>query len=415
MIRIRQLIQYKSFISNTFSLAISRGVDMVTQLLVMPKLISLFGIDNYGNIAFYTIILQYLTVFCDFGFNFNATKRVTSLNNVDDLSYIFTSVQIAKTLIMVVLNILLFFCFVLINNFDYKLYLAISIFVVLSSYNIDWLFLGKQQMIVPTILKLIVRFIYVFIIFFYFSPKSNCLYIVMLDCCIPIISIFSIIYAMCQYKIRLIKVSKVYIKEIFIESWVLFSSSLFIGFYRNINVLVLKLVAGEYYAGVYAAVEKISRACQSIIEPITTALFPFVSKKTDGNLHAKRNLINRLLFIYMIGLFLLMQLFIFFTDFILSFFKIEGEGALLNFYIMLSAFFFGCMNYLIGYVGLVNLNLNKQFRSSVFMVGLMAIPLSFVLSYFFKNIGAAISVGISEFVLFVFLFCHFKKYVKTIL
>lgn len=397
------LIKNRSAVSlaeNTIALAFAKGIDMLTQLLVMPRIIYLYGIEVYGNIAFYLVLMQYLLFVCDFGFNFNATKRIAnSLLGKSEYSKILTSVCAAKILISILLIIILTIIFVFISSFSLLLYASFVVYVMFTSFSIDWLYLGTQKMIIPTILKFVARFLYVLCLFFVFDSCTNYEYVIMMDCFLPILIVIpSFFYAILKLKIRLGKVDNAYTKSLFKESWVLFSSSIFILFYRNINVLILKFIAGEYYTGIYASVEKISRAFQAVIEPISTALFPFIGSRGEDK---KRMLFEVLSIakIYSIILLLAVVIIIVLGEFILRVLDISGENALCNFYIMLVPFFFGSLNYFLGYVGLINLDKEKVFRASVIIVGIISIPQTLLLVYLLNNIGAAISVALAEFLL----------------
>lgn len=395
-------------LANTGALAFSKGIDMVTQLLVMPRLIYLYGIEKYGSIAFYVVIMQYLLTLCDFGYNYNATRRVVGSNNKDIANHIYTAVLLGKILIAFIIILVLSFIYIFSGTLSLLIYASLAVYVVFSIFNVDWLYLGKQNMIPPTIAKLICRVVYLLTLFFVFDNTFNYEYVIAMDGLVPMcIVVPNVLYAKIKYNVKLKHVESHFVKELFHESWVLFSSSLFIIFYRNINIIVLKLLAGEYYAGVYAAVEKITRACQAIIEPVTTALYPYIGKISSDKV--KIMVFNKISKVYIIILFALAIIIVMCGQCAIKFFNIEGDNALINFYVMVVPFFFGCLNYLFGYTGLVNFNREKRFRISVFKIGIFSIPCSFIFSYNYYNIGAALTVAISEFLLFILLLVEVKK------
>lgn len=402
-----------SFVENTASLAFIKGADMVTQLLVMPRLISILGIATYGQIAFYIVIMQYITFICDFGYNFNASKIVSENKDAKILSTVFSAVTIAKTLIILALLLIITILSIIFNDIlPYKLLLYFIIFIIFSAFTLDWLYLGLQKMVIPAIIKILYRILYVFYIYRFIDAESSYTDVILLDILCPVVlTTFSTIYAICKLRLRFIKIDQSFSLMLFKESWLLFSSSVFITLYRNITVILLKLISGELYAGIYAAVEKIIRAAQAILEPISTALFPFIGKKfasLRSNID-KLSIIYKLLIIYIPLLLLIVFLIVIFTPYILRYMNIDASSAALNLYIMSVAFFSGCLNYLLGYVGLVNLNKNKDFRNSVTVVGCISLVISPLLIILFKDIGGAISLALSETILLVLIWTKFHR------
>lgn len=413
--RIRQYLNSEnlSLAGNTASLAMIKGADMVTQLLVMPMIISKLGMEAYGQIAFFVVIMQYIMMFCDFGYNFNATKRVSENKDVLNVNIVFSAVSSTKVLIMAVLLLLIFITtLVFPRSLPHRVASYLFLFVIFSAFTLDWLYLGLQKMIVPAIIKIVYRIFYVAYIYLFITESSSYTEVVLLDAMCPVVlTTFSLLYAFIILKLRFVRFERAYSIGLFKESWVLFSSSIFITFYRNINVVILKLLAGEFYAGVYAALEKIIRAFQAIIEPITTALFPYVGKKFSlfHTNKERTGFIDKLLSLYIPMLILMVLMIWIFTSPILHFMNVEAPHASMNLHIMTLAFFSGCLNYLLGYVGLVNLDKNKDFQLSVTIVGCVSLIISPILIICLKDVGSAMSLAISESLLLLIIWMRYQK------
>ncbi len=413
--RIRQHLNSDniSLAGNTVSLAMIKGADMVTQLLVMPRIISKLGIEAYGQIALFVVIMQYITFICDFGYNFNATKRISENKIIFNINTVFSAVSSAKVLIMMALLLVLFIAsLVFPDTLPHKVTCYLLLFVVFSAFTLDWLYLGLQKMLVPAIIKITYRIFYVAYIYLFITEYSSYTVVVVLDALCPVVlTTLSLLYAFIFLKLRFVRFERVYSIELFKESWVLFSSSVFITFYRNINVLILKLLAGEFYAGVYAAVEKIVRAFQAIIEPITTALFPYVGKKFAlfHTNNERTGFIDKLLSLYIPVMAFMALIIWLFTPQILQFMNVDAPYASLNLHIMTLAFFSGCLNYLLGYVGLVNLGKNKDFRHCVTIVGSISLLVAPLLIYLLRDVGAAALIAFSESLLLILVYNKYRQ------
>ena len=66
----------------------------------------------------------------------------------------------------------------------------------------------------------------------------------------------------------------------------MFFSTVFTNLFNNSFVVILGLFVSEYSVGIYAAVDKIIKAAKILVDPISYALFPHVSRifKENGNM-----------------------------------------------------------------------------------------------------------------------------------
>ena len=64
----------------------------------------------------------------------------------------------------------------------------------------------------------------------------------------------------------------------------------------------------------------------------------------------------------------------------------------------------GGLNYYFGILGLVALNYKKEFSRYILYTGVFNIMLSFLLVYYFKDVGASISFLLSELVLLALIY-----------
>lgn len=402
-----------SLAGNTASLAMIKGADMITQLLVMPRIILKLGLEAYGQIAFFCVIMQYITFVCDFGYNFNATKRISENKDDNNISSVFSAIVPTKSVIMAIISGLILLASLIFKDaLSFKLSIYLIVFTIFSAMTVEWLYLGLQKMVVLAVIKIVYRVFYVLYIYLQLETGASYTDVIFLDALCPVIvTSFSLLFAVRKFRLRFVRVDKDFSITLFKESWVLFSSSVFITFYRNINVILLKLISGEFYAGIYAAIEKIIRASQAIMEPVSTALFPFVGKKFSG-MHSNREkvaMIEKLLVLYIPVLCLMAFLIWQFTPQIMNYMKIDTPDASQNLHIMLIAFISGCLNYLLGYVGLVNLGRNRDFRGAVTVTGCISLVLSPVSIAFFDDLGAVMSIAFLEFILLILIGIRFRR------
>ena len=53
-----------------------QGVNYLVPILLLPYLVRVLGVGQYGLVAFSQAIAQYFIIATDYGFNFSATKQI---------------------------------------------------------------------------------------------------------------------------------------------------------------------------------------------------------------------------------------------------------------------------------------------------------------------------------------------------
>jgi PST family polysaccharide transporter len=164
--------------------------------------------------------------------------------------------------------------------------------------------------------------------------------------------------------------------------------------------------------GYYSIAEKIIKAIQSVISPFTNILFPFFGRKLNVKNEEENTLAIFFTFTkyYSIFIFALVVVLFFSSNFIFNtFFGSSFVFSILNFKILTLVVFFGGLNYLLGIVGLINLGFEKQFTDSVFISSIISVLLGYFLISNFKDIGASLTMTLTEVILFCLIIYKYYK------
>ena len=161
----------------------------------------------------------------------------------------------------------------------------------------------------------------------------------------------------------------------------------------------------------YNIAEKIVKAIQAIINPLSQALFPHFSKRSTIIAPDKfKNEILRLSKYYFIVLFLISVVIIMLTPLgIRLYLGNENINIIQDLRIMSFIVIFGGINYLLGFVGMVNMDKEKDFRTLVILCGILNILLAIPVSYFFKDTGLSFLLVFIELLLFLLLLRKINK------
>ena len=400
----------KRLFSNFISLSILQLANYLLPLIIVPYLFAVLGTVKYGLIVFAQSLVASFGLFVNYGFNLSATKEIAvHQKNIKKVSEIYSTVTVIKSLfslIALLLFLILIFSF---NKFsdDKTLYLLTFGTIIESILFPVWLFQGMERMKYITVIYSISKIIVAILIFTVINNTSDYLLIPILYFCGSLSSgIISIFILFKYFKIKFYYPSLQQIKFQLHDGWHLFISNISINLYRNSNILILGFLTTPLYVGYYALAEKVIRALQGLLGPISETLYPYIANKSAKQ-SIKKSLEN-LLKISKYYFFILITI-VFFVLFLAPFAveiltDSEINNIVLDMRILTGALFFGGFNYLMGIIGLISLGFQKYFSRAVIITGSINVALCFVLSPLIKDSGAAFALTVSELVLSILLF-----------
>lgn len=387
-------------------LSILNGLNIVLPLLVIPYLTNVIGVAHYGVYAYILVLVQNINVVTQYGFQFSATKKISQ--NRDDHSFLeqyCSNILCARFLVatLCIALVLALSHWALDTSDRFFMFLTAIGMIYGDVFIPTWLFQGLERMKYMTIVNASSKILFTILIFVVVIRPEDYEYIMLLNSLgFLLAAILSMALVRKQFKIRL---PKPRMKEVFSElreSLSLCFSMIGIDLYRNMNVVVLNFFVSDAAMGVYALAERVIKAAQSFITPVSQALFPHMSLKIKQEGVGKSMVLLRRAAIFLFILTIVVALGIFFCgDFLVS---LVGKDfseikPLMNW--MYPVLIFGCMNFLLGFVGLVNLNQQKYFFFAVFISGTISLGLLFWLTRYWGIQVAAMTMSLSEVLLFL--------------
>ncbi len=408
--------QTKTVVFKNFSaLVVLQLGNTLLGLLIMPYLINVLGISSYGSYSFAFAISMYLVIVTDYGFGFTGVKLISvHRDNVHKVSSIFHSIQIIKIIILALVLLLYSLAILFVDVLSINKELFFLSFGILIGQTIIpvWFFQGMEKMKFITIVNLIIRVIAMLLILFYVKePEDINFAIASQSISFSLAGILSIYIAYSKFNLKFIIPKTSEITKMLISNRHMFFSSLSLSIYKNFNVVILGFLSTNIEVGVYSAAEKIIKSVQSLIAPLSQAIYPNMSLKFSKlKLHESISKLFKLSKYYLAPLFSLILLLILFENFIERFLDITNNDSFSNvFYILLPVIVIGSLNYLLGIVGLVNLNKEKRFNTATIIGGLINLILCYLLSKDYGAIGSAIALVFAELSVFLFIVNYLLK------
>lgn len=363
------------------------------------------GKSNYGAYAVAFSMVNYITLVSAYGFGFSATKQISQhRDDIRTVSKIFSSVLVAKMFLAIIsalpFIVISFFAF----GAKYSLMVALGLGIVLGELlNPVWLFQGMENMKFMTLVNFICKLVSVLLIFTIIRTPDQYIYIILMDSigylCAGILSV------LIAFKIFKVRFTRPAINDVIFQlkdGWFIFWSTIFMTLYRSSNVFILKFFVSDAAIGVYAGAEKVIKAGQVIASPISTALFPNLSARFNNNTlkDNKKTLLRTS--IIMGCLVFLIAIAFFVASPLINKLLLGGQddGTISLIRIMVPVIFFGCINYILGIVGLINLGQQKQFFKAVMISGVLSIAFLLATVSYYGNVSAALSMDLAEVSLF---------------
>ena len=409
-----QLKRYRQIIENFFSLSILNALNVLLPLVTLPYILHTVGKANYGAYSYVYVVLQYVILFSTYGFNFSATKQISQCrDNKEAVTRIYNAVIVCKSVIAVALSALL----LLFSRLVFKDDVGLLMFfyglgmVVGDIFTPVWLFQGMEKMKYMTIVNASSKILFTILIFIVVRASDDYYLLILLNSFgYMLAGLLSLVLVRFQFNIRFHRSTLNDIITQFKDGGAVFGSTFGMNLYRNANIIILKQFVSDDLVGIYSAAEKVIKGFQSIISPAAQALFPHLSHRFKGqsvkdNTRLLRKIsvpFTAVVVLVTIGVYLFAPL----ISEILCGREFVATVPLIR--IMTLVILFGEINYLVGIVGLVNMDGQAQFFRSVLITGLFSVIFMLICTPYWGITAAAWAMSLSEILLFCL--CLFSLY-----
>ncbi len=398
---------HRVVIENFFSLSILNALNVLLPLLTLPYILHVFGKANYGAYSYIYVVVQYVILFSTYGFNFSATKQISQCrDDAQAVSRIYYSVIACKALIALLLSLLVLVCwpFVLKDSAGVVMFVYGLGMVAGDVLTPVWLFQGMEKMKYMTIVNASSKILFTVLIFLVVRTGGDFKLLMLLNSCGYLLAgLLSVILVHKQFRVQFLRIGLGDVAARLKEGGAVFGSTFGMNLYRNANVLILKQFVGDDVVGLYSAAEKVIKGFQSLISPAAQALFPHLSLRFKGRSIVENIALLRKLAMPFTAVVLVVTTGVYIFAPLISDILCGREfvACVPLIRIMTLVILFGEVNYLVGIVGLINMNGQKQFFTSVLLTGFFSVAFVLLTVGEYGAGSAAWAMSLSEIVLFV--------------
>ena len=367
----KQSHDIKRIINNISFLFIVQLTNYVLPLIAIPYLVRVLGPEKFGLIAFAQAFIQYFMIITEYGFNFSATSSIArSHESNEKVSQIYNAVMGAKFLLCAACFVSMSTIVAIVPIFrEYQqLYHVIFIGLIGNILLPIWLFQGIQQMKYITIVTLISKSCVVIMLLLLVKNPSDYLFAALIQSIGALLAgIVSLYFVIKKLNIRLLIPSIYGVIEVLKDGWYVFISGVAVSLFNNTNTLVLGLFSDNVTVGAYSAADKLVKAANNLISPISQAIYPHINMLVSKSSGQAVSFISKLIKIVGIGgLIISLMLFIFAEPIVHMLFGHDYQNSVLLVKIMAAIPFFAIMGNVSGIQTMLPFGMNKLFSTIMF-------------------------------------------------
>ena len=238
-----------------------QGFNLLTPILIIPYIISVCGLSNYGKAAAAMAIIFFLMVFIDYGCDISGVKAISvNRENKDKLRSVFATTYGAKFLLLLIVLLVstLLILFVPYFKSESQLYLLSLPILVGQFLNPTWFLQGVENFKQITTINILSKLLYVIGIFQVVNTTTDYIYVNLCWGIGMIIANGISVYLICKS----LKVDSSYfhlsavIHHIKTE-FSIFYSQIFVSIQLYSPLILIGFFGGATMAGIYRVVDQV--------------------------------------------------------------------------------------------------------------------------------------------------------------
>lgn len=406
-------IKKDSKLKSSINLIIVQFCMFFIPLLAIPYIVGKVGIEKYGAFIFFQAVMGLLSVIGSYGFIQTGVRDIANARTLRKLNYEYSQIFYSKCCVLLVAV----FVGLILFSFDKfiaekELYLYSFLFLVVNFLDMSFVYQGIEKLKDYTIANLIGNVFYLFALFAFITDKSDYVYLPLV-LAIPriIASLYSIVALYFRFKIAPAFFSFDGITRKIKEGFSFFMTNIFAIIYTRAPVVLLGIITNNTYVGYYSLADQLVSAYSMIQGKVSTVYQPqiasaFRNNFSDGVSKAKENMLT--ISIIAIAGFIFIQFFAY--DMLFFLFKENAMHSEVIFKILSSNLISIHLSSIFGIQILLALHKDKDLLKPSICAAFLSLSIGPVLIFYFKHVGAAISVTLIEIIIFLYFYAKVKSY-----
>ena len=391
----------KKVFENIAALATIKGLEYLLAFITFPYLTRVLQVEMFGTVVFAQGLINYFTLFTDYGFNLLGPKEIAQNDEADKRSRVFAKIFFAKLLLLLIAIVVFItgiFCLNLYFKVDVLLYTVVFLTVIGNVMFPVWFFQGIQQMLYITLVNVIARFCSIAGIFYFVKQPQDYILAALFQAIVPLVA------GICSWVILVKNFSEVLclptfdeVRNTLKEGWGIFASTVAINLYTASNIVFLGFLTNPVTVGYFSGAKKIIDNITQLMSPISQAVYPHISKLVTQSPKEVKPFLKKVLLILGGGTFIGSVFIYIFAAFIVEILLGSGyEKSILLLRIMAFLPFIIAMSNVFGIQIMLPFGMQSIFSRILICAAALNTCMVLPLIYFWQDIGVSISIVATE-------------------
>jgi PST family polysaccharide transporter len=273
-----------------------------------------------------------------------------------------------------------------------------------------WFFQGMEKMKYITFLNISAKLIFTISIFVFIKDAKDYIYVPLLNSLGFLTAGISGLWIVRKnFKVRFSRQNFKSIKYQLKEGWHIFISGVSVSLYTTSNIFILGLFTNNTIVGYYSAGERLIRAVQKLLAPLSSAVYPYVSKLAGESRENALRFIRKLIIVIGSGSFIVSLAIFLSAPFIVN--TILGrqyQESIIVLRILAFLPFLASLTTLFGTQTMLPFNLKSALSKIFISAGILNVTLALILTPIYKHIGMSIAVLFTEIFVMAVMFFYLK-------
>ena len=247
-------------------------------LITFPYASRIMEADGIGKVAFFTSIISYISLFTSLGIPIYAVREIAKFrDNAIQMNKTAVEILLLHTFLTIIGYIVVAIMCVTVYkvSIDVPLFIILSLSIFFTAIGCEWFYQGVEDFQYIAIRGLIVRIIYLILLFSLVRSKSDILLYAGLTVMGTVgNNVFNFLRLRKYVTLPFRALRPLQIKRHVKPTVKIFALNLVISLYVNLDTVLLGFLKNDYAVGYYAGASKVARLIISLIQSLQTIMIP---------------------------------------------------------------------------------------------------------------------------------------------